>query len=138
MAQTPLELVKAMYEAMARADIEWIMAHTSPEVTITQDPALPWGGHHVGHDGLADFALTLVGTIESAVTIDNIFQAGDHVVQHGRTKGTVRATGVAFDIAECHVWTIRDGLAVAGEFYIDSEAMLAALDAEGPQKPEMA
>ncbi len=58
-----------------------------------------------------------------------MFQAGEHVVQHGRTAGTVRATGVAFDIAECHVWRVVDGRAVEARNFIDSAAMLEALSA---------
>ena len=96
---------------------------------MTQDAALPWGGHFKGHDGLGEFVMALLGAIDSAVTVDAMFQAGDHVVQQGRTAGTVRATGAAFDIAECHVWRVVDGKAVEAQFYIDSGAMLDALSA---------
>ena len=94
---------------------------------IEQDPALPWGGRWEGYDGLGEFSAALRGQIESAVTIESMFQAGEHVVQHGRTAGTVRATGAAFDIAECHVWRIVEGRAVEARFFIDSAAMLEAL-----------
>ena len=56
-----------------------------------------------------------------------MFAAGDRVVQHGRTRGTVRANGAAFDIPECHIWTVRDGRVLAAEFFIDSAQMLAAI-----------
>ena len=105
-------------------------ARTHPEIVVVQDPALPWGGRHEGHDGLGTFMLALVGSIDSAVTIDAMFQAGDSVVQHGRTAGTVRATGVAFDIPECHIWRVVDGLAVEARYFIDSAAMLDVLAAE--------
>jgi ketosteroid isomerase-like protein len=129
--RTPIEVVRAIYEAFASKDIEAILALMHPEIVVVQDPALPWGGRHVGHDGLGTFMLALVGSIDSAVTIENMFQAGDSVVQHGRTAGTVRATGVAFDIAECHIWRVVDGLAVDAQYFIDSAAMLDALAAEG-------
>ena len=97
---------------------------------ITQDPALPWGGRHVGHEGFATFGATLTGTIDSVVTTDAMFAADDEVVQVGRTRGTVVATGAPFDVAEVHRWTIRDGRAVAAHFAIDTSAMLAALAAD--------
>ncbi|HEY3724801.1 MAG TPA: hypothetical protein VGN59_15720 [Acidimicrobiia bacterium] len=53
----------------------------------------------------------------------------DRVVQRGRTAGTVRASGSTFDVAEVHVWTLRDGRVVAAELFIDTPAMLAALQA---------
>jgi ketosteroid isomerase-like protein len=35
---------------------------------------------------------------------------------------------MSIDLPECHVWTLREGLVVSAEFYIDSPAMLAALE----------
>lgn len=125
----PIDVVRAIYDAFARRDLDRILELIDPAVVIEQDPALPWGGRFEGHDGFGALSLTLLGLIDSAVTIDSMFQAGDHVVQHGRTAGTVRATGAPFDIAECHVWRIVDGRAVEARYFIDSAAMLEALDA---------
>ena len=58
-----------------------------------------------------------------------MFMADGDVLQVGRTRGTVRANGVPFDIAEVHRWTIRDGQAIAAHFSIDTEAMLKAINA---------
>jgi len=52
------------------------------------------------------------------------------VIQVGRTRGTVVATGPPFDIAEVHRWTVRDGRPVRAHFSIDTPAMLAVLAAE--------
>ena len=46
---SPKEVVQACYEAMAARDFDRLFALVDPEVVITQDPALPWGGRHVGH-----------------------------------------------------------------------------------------
>jgi ketosteroid isomerase-like protein len=51
-------------------------------------------------------------------------------VQIGRTAGTVVATGAPFDVAETHVWTVRDGRAVRFRAYVDTPAMLDALAAD--------
>src|SRR5262249_24496398 len=84
-----------------------------PACVITQDPALAWGGRHVGHDGFANFGLTLSSTLDSTVAIDAVFEADGDVIQFGHTRGTVRANGARFDIPEVHRWTVRDGKAVA-------------------------
>ena len=122
-----IEVVRQVYDAMAARDVERIISFIDPTCTITQDPALPWGGRHVGHEGFTTFGLTIGKIIASAVTIEAVFAADGDVVQYGRTRGTVRATGAAFDIPEVHRWTIRDGKAVAAHFSIDTPAMLAAL-----------
>lgn len=121
------DIVRRIYAAFEQGDLDAVMLDCAPSAVVTQDPALPWGGRFVGREGLAEFALGLVATIDSTVSTEQIFQAGDHVVQQGRTKGTVRASGITFDIPECHVWTLRDGLVVEAQFFIDSAAMLAAL-----------
>jgi ketosteroid isomerase-like protein len=112
---------------MAQRDLVRLLELLDPEVVITQDPAVPWGGRHVGHDGFAHFGLTLTGTIDSAVTTEALFDADGDVFQVGRTKGTVVANGARFDIPEVHRWTIRNGKAVAAHFAIDTAAMLSAL-----------
>lgn len=64
--------------------------------------------------------------------IERVYEAGDHVVQIGRTRGTVNATGVEFDVAEAHIWEVRDGKAISMRAYIDTPAMLQALSADVP------
>ncbi|MGK2948371.1 MAG: nuclear transport factor 2 family protein [Acidimicrobiales bacterium] len=128
-AARPIDVVTEIYAAFASKDLDAILHLTDPAIVVTQDPALPWGGRHEGHDGLGAFMMALVGSIDSAVTTEAMFEAGEHVVQHGRTAGTVRATGVTFDVPECHVWLVRDGRAVEARYFIDSGAMLEALAA---------
>jgi uncharacterized protein len=92
---------------------------------------VPWGGEYEGHDGAFTFLLKLVEHIESQVTTDAMFAAGDHVVQAGRTRGRVLANGATFDVPEVHVWELRDGKVVRFQVYIDTPAMLEALRSGG-------
>jgi len=124
----PIEVVEAIYAAMADRDFGRVFELLSPEIVVRQDARLPWGGVHEGHDGFVTFGLTLTGTIDSAVTTEAMFEADGDIVQVGRTRGTVNATGAPFDIAEVHRWTVVDGLAVAAHMSIDTPAMLAALE----------
>ncbi len=126
-----MDVVRSIYEAMATRDIDRLVELLDEECVVTQDPALPWGGRFVGHDGFVTFALKLTGTIQSEVTTDAVFAAGDEVIQCGRTRGTVVENGAAFDIPEVHRWRISGGRAVSAHFAIDSSAMLDALSA-GP------
>jgi ketosteroid isomerase-like protein len=130
--QSGVEIVRQIYEAIAARDFARVFPLLAPDIVITQDPALPWGGRYEGHEGFINFGLTLAETIDSKVTTGAIFVADDEVIQYGRTRGTVRANGAEFDIPEVHRWTIEDGLAVEAHFAIDSAAMLAALHATTP------
>ncbi len=125
------EIVTKVYKAFAEQDLEGLLKLLDVDCVITQDPALPWGGRHVGHEGLATFATTLVGAIDSKVTTEALFEADGQVIQCGRTRGTVRANSASFDIPEVHTWTIGSGKIVSAHFAIDTPAMLHALGQAG-------
>jgi ketosteroid isomerase-like protein len=127
-----VQVVSEIYAAMAAIDITRLLELIDPSCVLTQDDRLPWGGRFEGHDGFGQFAMALTGTIASAVTTDAMFGADGDVIQVGRTKGTVVATGARFDVAEVHRWTILDGRAVRAHFSIDTAAMLDALSSSPP------
>jgi uncharacterized protein len=126
---TDIEVVQAIYLAIGARDFPRLFELLDTAFVVTQDPALPWGGRRTGHEGFAEFAIALTGTIDSKVTTEAMFTADGDVFQFGRTRGTVEANGVAFDVPEVHRWTIRDGVAVSAHFAIDTAAMLDALGA---------
>jgi hypothetical protein len=106
MASENIAIVEQIYEAFGRQDLDSLLTLVDPDCVVTQDPALPWGGRHVGHDGVATFAFALIGTTDSAVVVGSLFEADGQVIQYGRSRGTVRANGnAAFDILEVHRWT---------------------------------
>ena len=122
-----LAIVREVYGAFERNDLEALLDLTDPNCVVTQDPKLPWGGEFVGHEGVTNFAFLLIGTISSTPSIGELFEADDKVIQSGRTAGTVIANGNSFDIPEVHIWTIVDSKVIAAHFLIDTPAMLAAL-----------
>ena len=119
--------VERMYQLFEAGDIDGIMELCVPDPAVTQDPALPWGGRHVGRDAVIEFALKLAEVTDSKLVHEQLYAAGDRVIQQGRSVGTVRSSGAAFDIPECHVWTFSGGLIEEGAFYLDSAAMLEVL-----------
>jgi ketosteroid isomerase-like protein len=83
------EIIKQIYGAFAEQDLEGLLTLVDPDCVVTQDPSLPWGGRHVGHAGVTDFAFALMGSTDSAVTVGSLFEADGQVIQSGRTRGTV-------------------------------------------------
>jgi ketosteroid isomerase-like protein len=122
-----LEIIKELYAAFAAGDMDRILELCDPDCVVLQDDALPWGGRYEGLDGVATFGLALGGTVDSVVTSDGLFEAGDRVIQFGRSRGTVVANGAVFDMPEVHVWTLCNGMVTTAEFYTDSLAMLDVL-----------
>lgn len=122
-----IELVERIYEASATGDLDGLVAMAAPDLVIQQDPALPWGGRYEGPGGVIEFFSRLAGTVDAGVTTEALFAAGSQVVQSGRSRGTVRRNGAAYDIPECHVWTVVGDKVTEARFYIDSPSMLEAL-----------
>lgn len=120
-------IVRAIYDASARGDMDAALAHCADDVTVVEDEALPWGGRYRGRSGLREFMERLQREIAPELEPEAIFRSGHHVVQYGRNRGTVRTTGASLDIAECHVWTFDGDRVVEVRFFADSPATLAAL-----------
>jgi len=130
MAGSNLELVRSLYDAFARGDQEFIAAAFDPEVEFRQTEQLPWGGHYRGYpEGVQPFFTRLKSHVDSRVEVERSWEAGDAVVVVGRTRGRVRSSGKAFDLAAVVIWRIRDGKVVSFEPFIDTPAMLEALAA---------
>jgi uncharacterized protein len=122
-----INTIRRVYEAMRNRDSSVLQELFADDIRIWQSPAVPWGGDYEGLDGAFTFFLTLVEHIESQVTTESMFAAGDHVVQVGRTRGKVVANEASFDVPEVHVWELRDGTVVRFQSYIDTPAMFEAL-----------
>jgi len=75
------ELLARGYRAMSEGDIATVLAMIDPSITIWPTEDLPWGGHFEGIDGFAEFFGKLRETITSQVEVEQIFEAGVHVVQ---------------------------------------------------------
>ena len=127
--------IRRVYDAMKNRDASALEEIFAADIRISQSPELPWGGDYEGRDGAFTFFLSLVEHIESQVTTDRMFAAGEHVVQVGHTRGKVVANGAPFDVAEVHVWEVRNGKVVGFRAYIDTPAMLEALRADGAADP---
>ena len=133
MEQRNLELVDALYRALTARDPAAVAELMDPDVEVYQTALLPWGGSYRGLAGLAEFYGKLAAAVDSAVETGQLISAGERVVQIGRSRGRVKATGVEFDVREVHVWELHDGKVVRFQTHIDTPAMLQALNASPPE-----
>ncbi|HWT25544.1 MAG TPA: nuclear transport factor 2 family protein [Solirubrobacteraceae bacterium] len=124
-----VDVVRSVYEAFGRGDVEALVALLDPGVEIRQSAEVPWGGTYRGIDEALRFFGTLVAHIRTQVEVDRLIVAGDTVVENGRTCGYVVRSGHEFAVDETHVWTVRDGRITGMHAYVDNAAMLAALAA---------
>ena len=122
-----LNQVKGLYEAWGRGEMDTVLAAVHPNATLVNDVPLPWSGHYTGPQGFAEFFGKLLAVLDTKIEIEELFVSGNDVVQNGRTKGTVRATGTPFDVREIHILRFRDGLVSCFEVLLDTPQMQAAV-----------
>jgi uncharacterized protein len=105
-------LVKKLYEAFARGDIQTILDHVTEDVQWSNPgPSIvPYFGDRTGLGQVREFFDHLVGTQENVnLTINQFIAQGDAVATLGRFMGNVKATGKSFDSPVGHFFTIREG-----------------------------
>jgi uncharacterized protein len=110
--QENIALVKKLYEAFARGDVQTILDHVTEDVKWSNPgPSIvPYFGDRTGPGQVREFFNHLVGTQENVnLTIDQFIAQGDAVATLGRFTGNVKATGKPFDSLVGHFFTIRDG-----------------------------
>ncbi|GAA4582740.1 nuclear transport factor 2 family protein [Planotetraspora phitsanulokensis] len=127
MTENNVEIIRRLYDAFETHDFNVIAELFDTEVEIYQSELLPWGGNYKGHDGAVTFFTGLLQHIDSKVTLERFIEAGDHVVEVGRTAGTTTNGSVPFDVPEVHVWQVREGKIVRMESYVDVPLMRKAL-----------
>lgn len=128
MSNENLNLVKNLYETYNRREsAENIFAPFSPEIEIVQTPELPWGGKYKGFNEAFKFFSKLVANVDSRLEIEEMVASGETVTVIGRTRGIVRKNVKPFDVRAIHVLTLVNGKIIRAEYYIDTPAMLAAL-----------
>lgn len=125
---SPLELIRSGYEAYHRRDHGAVFALLDPAIEIRQTELLPWGGTYRGIEEARTFFQRLNDHTDGHPEPIEFIEAGDDIVVTGRLRGRARRSGGAYDLAIVHRWTVRGEKVVRFEAFIDTPAMLRALN----------
>ena len=94
MSQEDVAVVRSVYEAFRRGDVQAIFGLLHPEIELYQSERVPWGGTYKGHEQAGYFFSKLTETVESRFDPDQFIDDEEgHVVAVGHTRGIVHATG---------------------------------------------
>jgi ketosteroid isomerase-like protein len=120
-----VDLIRGLYEAFARGDIEAVLAALDEQVEWTEVEGFPHGGTYVGPQAVLEGVFAPLGRDWDSFTADmsEFLDAGDHVVAIGRYRGTFRPTGASLDAEGAVVWTVRDGKVIRFRQYVDTAAL---------------
>lgn len=123
-AEDNIGLVRSLYDAMNRQDVEAATAMLDPEVEWIPDPRTGIRPKH-GSDEVVAFFLDqaeMFGDVE--VEVDDLRESGDRVCALIRVAGSGFASGARVEIRIGHVWDVRGGRIVRGEGFGDRERAL--------------
>ena len=141
MSRDDVELVRRIFEAGKRRD--------SAAALALYDPDLVWdvsrlggadfeAGVFHGHDGLRRWFREWYAAWENTENdLEELIDAGDHVISVHTQRGRGRASGIAVQIRQHAVWTIRSGKVARVVWFNSREEALEAVGAsEPPSSPE--
>ena len=116
MSQENVDVVRRIYEAVARRDRDSILALYDANVVMdfsagTLADHIGGTTTWVGHDGLRSFDRELREAFESfETTYEELIDTGEQVVSVSRYRGRGRKSGVEIDgPLQFGVWSVRDG-----------------------------
>jgi ketosteroid isomerase-like protein len=127
MAESNSAVVKNIYAAFNRGDIESVLAKVQPNAEwVNYGPAsVPYFGNFTGR--MTEFFQAIgESTTGGNVAVDRYMESGDSVITEGRYTATVKATGARIDEAIVHIFTLRDGKISSWRGYGDTAVVAAA------------
>ena len=125
MSDGNVELLKGAYDAFGRGDIPVVLGVLHEDVEWSVPAAVPQGRRVRGRDEVGGFFQNLVSIwSDFSVDVDDFVADGDRVCVIGRATGKVGDTKTGYGFV--HAWTMRDGLAVRFDEYVDPDPELLA------------
>lgn len=113
MSQENVDVVKSLYEAFSKGDVEGVLGVMSAEIVWNEADDFPYADRNPYHGPMA-VAEGVFGRIGSewdgfGVEMEEILDAGETVIALGRYVGIFKATGKAQRTQAAHVWWLKDG-----------------------------
>jgi uncharacterized protein len=127
LASQNVQVIERIYEAYANRDVDGLLGALHQDFEIRASEPLPWGGSFKGTDGMMEFIQRISSHVDSRVDVDEMVEAGDHVIAIGKSAGKVNATGEEYSVRLVDVCELRDGKVLSIHIYLDTPAMLDVL-----------
>lgn len=116
------------YAAWQDGGIDAILPFLSEDIEWVQDPEFPGAQTFRGHRGVREWNATVEqGWVERRITVEDLIACGDgRVLALLQMDALGRTSGVQIRTPLAHHWTMRDGLAIRVQFFLDHRRARAA------------
>lgn len=118
MSNDNADLLRSTYEAFGRGDISAVMGVLDENIVWNTPAVLPHAMTVNGRDDVGAFFQKLASTWEDFnLEIDDVVASGDRVCVIGRAGGNLDGQAASYGFA--HAWTVREGVCVRFDEYVD-------------------
>jgi hypothetical protein len=128
---TPVETVRAFYDAVARGDAPAVLSLLDPDVEWTEAERFPYySGVWRGPDAVLNNLLIPLARDWEGFTVSprEFIAEGERVVTLGAYGGVYKKTGRTMAAQFAHVWTVRGGMLSTFNMHTDTAKVLEALE----------
>jgi ketosteroid isomerase-like protein len=123
------QVVRGIYDAFGRGDIEALISSMAEDVSWNAPGAAPYSGRRMGRDQVRQFFADLDRAIQvDQFDIDELISERDKVVVLGRERATSKETGRHFEQEFAHAFVVRDGKIASVHLYDDTHAQASVFD----------
>jgi uncharacterized protein len=132
MSQENVEIVRRMYDAWNRHDLETSLALADPEIEYVNSPTAVEPGTRHGHDGLTAVLRTQWEMLSDArQEIERIYDRGEEIISLSRVSRRMPGSEHRIEGQNLLSWTIRDGKVTRVEVFFGRAEIQKALEAAG-------
>ena len=131
MSEANVEVVRGIYDAVARRDVMTPFDVYARDIVWDVSQGATAGlldkTIYHGHEGVREFwreSLSVFGDID--LYVEELTDAGDRVLADIRELEVGRASGVPVEASHCAVWTLVDGLVTQMQVFADRQEALEA------------
>ena len=121
-------IVRQLYDAFAHGDVSSALGALDPQVEWRVPSGSPYAGIYRSPQAVAEqvFGRLMQEWDDWQMSVDQVLDAGEHVVVLGTESGTHRRTGRRAEASAAHVLRLRNGKVVAFTDYVDTHAVAQA------------
>jgi ketosteroid isomerase-like protein len=127
MSEENVEVVRRVYEALLRDDLDGALEMMDPEVEYVNPEYAVEPGIRYGHDGIRANVENMRTAFEFwRFEPEQFVDAGERVIVVGTFHGRGRDSGVEFERRMSRLWTLRDGKVVRYQWFDNADEALEA------------
>ena len=116
------KIIQHLYQNFAAGDVAAVTAGFADDIVWTEADGFPLAGTYVGSQAVVENVFMRLGEFSDnwGVQVDRYIADGDTVVADGKYTWNHKETGAPCAVRMAHVWTLKDGKAIAFLQHVDS------------------